>query len=52
MLRGLLDNPEHRGRRKNLVLFGVAESPDPTKEDCMKIFSEFMHHHISTAIKT
>ncbi|XP_072163993.1 uncharacterized protein [Diadema setosum] len=39
-----LDDLENRGRRKNLVLFGIAESSNPTAEDCMKTVTQFLQY--------
>ncbi|XP_072163992.1 uncharacterized protein [Diadema setosum] len=39
-----LDDLENRGRRKNLVLFGIAESSNPTTEDCMKTVTQFLQY--------
>ena len=40
-LTSKLDDLENRGRRKNLVIFGIPES-EGGKEDCHKVVSEFL----------
>ncbi|XP_041472225.1 uncharacterized protein LOC121421548 [Lytechinus variegatus] len=39
-----LDDLENRGRRKNIVLFGIPEHPNQDHEDCLKTVTDFLQH--------